>query len=164
VVPFAEGLFVVGNFGTHKERVQCEQLIGAIAAVDAIPPPTTALSCGWGREHHWVSPDGSAWVRLPPFDPLPGQPPNPVQHPIEFRLLAAGGPGLVNLGEDSVPPDGDARIWISSDGNRWQPLDAPFPVAGSPQAGIVIVGRQVAAVGAPAGDGQGVAVAIGAIP
>ena len=28
VVPFAGGLFVLGNFGTHQERVQCEKLVG----------------------------------------------------------------------------------------------------------------------------------------
>jgi hypothetical protein len=162
VVPFAGGLFVVGNFGTHQERDKCEQLIG-IASVGA-EPPDTALSCGWGREHHWLSADGSSWVRLLPLDPLPGQPPNPGQHPIEFRLLSAGGPGLVLLGEDSVPPEGDARIWVSADGNRWQPLDAPFPGTGNPQAGMVVVGRQTVAVGDPIGGGQGVWVAIGTIP
>jgi hypothetical protein len=163
VVPFAGGLFVVGNFGTHQERVKCEQLIG-MASVGAAPPPDTALSCGWGREHHWLSPDGSSWVRLPPLDPLPGQPPNPGRRPIEFRLLAAGGPGLVLLGEDSLPPDGDARIWVSMDGNAWQPLDAPFPGTGNPQAGMVVVGRQIVAVGDPIGGGEGIGVAIGTIP
>lgn len=163
VVPFAGGLFVVGNFGTHQERVQCEKLIG-VASLEAKPLPETALSCGWGREHHWLSPDGSAWVRLAALDPLPGQPPNLAPRPIEFRVLAAGGPGLVALDEDSVPPEGDARVWVSADGNRWRSLDPPFPAAGNPQAGLVVVGRQIVAVGEPAGAGQGVAVAIGTIP
>jgi hypothetical protein len=150
VISFAGGLFVVGNFGAHRERVQCEQLIGAVASLHAEPrrDRENALSCGWGREHHWISPDASAWVRLPPLDPLPGQPPAPGARPIESRLLAAGGPGLVNLSEDSVPPEGDSRIWVSADGRTWKPIDAPYPApAGSVASAMAIVGRQIVAVG-----------------
>lgn len=157
VVPHAGGLFLVGNFGTHQERVRCEQLTGALASLEGGPPPETALSCGWGREHHWLSADGSAWVRLPPIDPLPGQPPNPGQHPIEFRLLGAGGPGLVNLGEDSVPPDGDVRVWVSEDGNQWQAVDGPMPAPGPAQA-AVFIGRRILVVRDP------VSIAIGQVP
>ena len=165
VVPFARGLFVIGNFGSHEDRVECERALGAVASLDAAPPPETAFSCGWGQEHHWLSPDASAWVRLPPLDPLPGQPPKPGRRPIEFRLLTAGGPGLVNLAEDSVPPDGDSGIWASADGIGWQRVDPPFPgPVGSVQSGFVIVGREIVTVGERAGMGQGVEVSVGRVP
>jgi hypothetical protein len=162
VIPFAGGLFVVGNYGTHEERVRCEQLLGAIASLEMDPPAETALSCGWGREHHWISSDGSSWRRLPPLDPLPGQLAAPGQRPIEFRLLAAGGPGLVNLAENNVPPDGDSRIWVSSDGIGWEPVDPAFPgPAGSVQAGLAVSGRRIVAVGESTAPGPGVGITIG---
>ena len=164
VISFAGGLFIVGNHGSHEERVRCERLLGGVASLDVAPPPQTALSCGWGREHHWLSPDGSSWVRLPPLDPLPGQPQPPGRRPIEFRILAAGGPGLVNLAEDTVPPEGDTRIWVSADGRAWLPVDPPFPVAGSTQAGIRVVGRHIVAIGENAAVAQGVGISIGTVP
>ena len=147
IVPFARGLLMTGNHGPHEERVRCEQLLGAVASLAAEPPPETALSCGWGREHHWVSPDGSAWLRLPPRDPLPGLPAGPEVRPIEFRLIGAGGPGLVNLGEDTRAPDGDSAVWVSADGGAWRPVDpvGPLkPAAGTPA--FVLVGRTIIAV------------------
>jgi hypothetical protein len=165
VVPFARGLFVVGNFGSHEDRVECERALGDVASLEAAPPPETAFSCGWGQEHHWLSRDGSAWVRLPPLDPLPGQPPKPGRRPIEFRLVTAGGPGLVNLAEDSIPPDGDSGIWVSADGIAWQRVDPPFPgPGGSIQSGFVIIGREIVTVGEKAGMGQGVEVSVGRVP
>ena len=101
VVPFAAGLFMIGNHGPHEERVRCENLLGGMASLADTPPPETALSCGWGREHHWLSADASAWLRLPPRDPLPGQPAPAGVRPNEFRLVGAGGPGIVNLAEDT---------------------------------------------------------------
>jgi len=165
VVSFARGLFVVGNFGSHVDRVKCERALGAVASLDAAPPPDTAFSCGWGQEHHWLSPDGSAWVRLPPPDPLPGEPPDPRPRPIEYRLVIAGGPGLVNLTEDSVPPDSDSGIWVSADGVGWQGVDPRFPgPAGTVPSGLAVFGRQIVAVGEKAGFAQGVEVTLGIVP
>jgi hypothetical protein len=165
VIPFARGLFVVGNFGSHEDRVKCERALGVVASLEAAPPPETAFSCGWGQEHHWLSGDGSTWERLPPLDPLPGEPPRPGRRPVEFRLLTAGGPGLVNLAEDSVPPDGDSGIWTSADGIRWQHVDPPFPApVGTVQSGFVVIGRLIVAVGEKAAAGQGVDVSVGMVP
>ncbi len=156
VVPFAAGLFVVGNHGSHEERVRCEQLLGAVASLADQPPSPTALSCGWGREHHWLSPDASTWLRLPPLDPLPGQAPPPGIRLIEFRLLAAGGPGLINLGEDSRPPDGDSGLWVSADGSAWRPLDPVGQLQPSAvQTGLAVLGRTIIAVGEDGGAQPG---------
>jgi hypothetical protein len=149
VLPFARGLFVVGNHGSHEERVKCEQLLGVMASLDAAPPPSeTARSCGWGREHHWLSADGNRWQRLPPLDPLPGQPQPPGLRPLEFRLIAAGGPGIVNLAEDNQAPDGDSGIWLSADGSAWQLLDAPTQLEPAAlQMGVASLDDRIVAVG-----------------
>lgn len=163
IVPFASGVFVVGNHGPHEERVQCEQLLGGVARADGPVAPETALSCGWGREHHWLSADGSAWRRLPPFDPLPGQPVQPGARPIEFRHVVAGGLGLVVLGEDNVPPDTDSALWVSPDGIQWHPITVTGdrPMSGEP-AGVVVKGRTIIVVGGELGGGSGVVIRIGA--
>ncbi|HEX5591696.1 MAG TPA: hypothetical protein VFX65_15485 [Candidatus Limnocylindrales bacterium] len=147
VVPFRDGIFVVGNHGSHEDRVRCENLLGALASLDDAAP-ATGLTCGWGREHHWLSGDAATWHRLPPLDPLPGQPPAPGIRPIEFRLLVAAGPGVVNLGEDSQPPEGDSGLWVSPDGSAWRPVAA---VGGQgPNAGasaFAVIGASLIAVG-----------------
>ena len=149
VATFDGGVFVVGNHGTHEERVQCEQLLGAVAGLDGAPAPDrSALSCGWGREHHWLSADGESWRRLAPLDPLPGEPIDRRVRPLEFRLLASGGPGLVNLAEDRRAPEGDSGLWTSVDGRAWEPVDTFGPVrpnAGT--SGFAILGAGVIAIG-----------------
>ena len=156
ILPFASGLFLVGNHGSHEDRVSCEGLLGAVASIDDAPPTTTAISCGWGREHHWLSADASSWRRLAPRDPPPGQPAAPGIRPIEFRLLASAGPGLVLLGEDSQPPDGDSALWASADGATWVPIDViGRPRPPSPTWGFVVVGTRVVTVG-EAGGAAGV--------
>ena len=161
VIPFDAGLFVIGNHGSHDERVKCEKLIGTTASLVAVAPET-ALSCGWGREHHWLSEDGTAWQRLAPFDPLPGQQPDPAPHPVEFRNVVAVGRGLVDPGEDNVRPDGDTSLWVSMDGRAWRRLDAigERPPAGSP-AGTAIRGNTIVVVGEADEPGRGIAVRIG---
>jgi len=124
VTPFAGGLFVTGNYGTHEDRRRCEDLLGALASTDPLPPRSpTALSCGWGREHHWVSVDGATWERVDPMVPLP----RPA--PIEFRNVVAGGPGLVLFGEENLPPSPDPNLWTSRDGKS---CVRAAPVAGLP--------------------------------
>jgi hypothetical protein len=164
ITSFAGGLFVVGNHGSHQERVQCEQLLGAMASIQEPPPSETALSCGWGREHHWLSVDGASWDRLPPLDPLPGQLPAPGLRPLEFRLVAPGGPGLVNLAEDNRPPDGDTGVWVSADGASWRSVEGgavPMP-AGFP-TGVALLGRRMVAVGEIADPAPGVGIWIGEV-
>lgn len=160
LTPFAGGLFLTGNYGNRAERLECERLLGLVAA-EGSDEPTTAISCGWGREHHWLSRDGNAWDRLPSGDPLPGQPAPAGERPLEFRLVAAGGPGLVNLAEDTRLPDGDSAVWVSADGRSWEPLDVAGDAPPSVQAGMVVVGRRVIAIGEAETGGIGVAVRIG---
>lgn len=148
VVPFGGGMFLVGNHGPHAERVQCEQLLGAVSSTDAEPPAKTALSCGWGREHHWLSADGTAWRRLPPLDPPPGLPAALDERPSEFRLGAGTEHGLVTLGEDTKAPDGDSGLWVSEDGATWRSIEAfsnTRPMAGL--SASAVVGRTVIAIG-----------------
>lgn len=123
IVPFAGGLFVTGNYGPRTDRIACEKLIGSLASADPLPPSPTATSCGWGREHHWVSADGTTWERVNPMVPLP----DPA--PIEFRNVVAGGPGLVVFGEENLPPSPDPNVWTSPDGRRWQRAE---PMGGLP--------------------------------
>ena len=161
VLPFGGGLFVVGNHGSHDERVRCEQLTGSTASLVATPPET-ALSCGWGREHHWLSDDGSKWRRLAPFDPLPGEPADPTPHPLEFRLVVPGGGGLIDVGEDNVPPDDTSSVWVALDGSAWRRVDSfgRLPQAGSP-SGIAVRGNTIVVVGEADEPGRGVSVRIG---
>lgn len=115
--PTPGGVLLIGNEGPHDEREGCERLLGQTASVAFVALPDTALSCGWGMETHWWSSDGRAWVRLPSLLPLPGEPPLTGPGLIEFRLITAGGPGLLNLGEDRL---GGVRLWTSTDGREWQ--------------------------------------------
>lgn len=115
--PTPDGVLLIGNEGPHEERVRCEQLIGQTASVASVGPPETAISCGWGLETHWWTSDGRSWERLLPLFPPPGEPPLTGPGPIEFRLIATGGPGLLNLGEDR---SGVVRLWASTDGREWQ--------------------------------------------
>ena len=141
------GVLLMGAEGPHEERVQCEKLIGRTSSVG--PPSAavqTAISCGWGRETHWWSADGRAWKRLPPILPAPGEPAPPPGILIEYRLVAPGGPGLVNLGEQS---GGGARTWVSADGRAWERLDDDNPLRASKDmaSGIVVDGRRLVVVG-----------------
>ena len=163
VVPFGTRLFMIGNHGSHEERVQCEKLTGALASFDE-GPPQTALSCGWGREHHWLSEDGSSWRRLAPLDPLPGEAANPAARPLEFRLLIPAGQGLIDLAEDNRPPAGDTAIWISGDGTSWRsiPAGGQVPPAGAPAGSAMADGRLVV-VGEGNEAGNGIAVRTGLV-
>lgn len=147
VVPWAGGWFVVGQEGTHEERIACEQA-GRVASIPepALPRPLTHdFSCGWGVETHWLSADGAVWRRDVPIGAR-NQAVIPEGALIEFRLLAAGGPGLVALGEGSGV--GAASIFVSDDGITWRPTApiAQFPVGIVPN-GFVVAGRAIAAVG-----------------
>lgn len=163
VIPFDRRLFVVGNHGSHDERVKCEKLVGTTASLIATPPET-ALSCGWGQEHHWLSDDGSRWQRLAPFDPLPGQPVNPSPRPLEFRIVIPGARGLIDLGEHNVPPEDVSSVWVAIDGGSWRQLDASgdLPPAGSP-TGLAVRGNTIVAVGDADQPGRGVSIRIGTI-
>ena len=125
------GLLLIGYEGSHAERVQCEQ---------------SGADCGWGVETHWWSSDGRSWERLPPVRPAPGEPPLTGPGPLEFRLITAGGPGLVNLGEGR---SGVVRLWASPDGREWQDLERGEVLrSGQDMAsGIAVLNGKVVAVG-----------------
>lgn len=154
VIPFAGGFLVLGNQGDHAERERCEELVGPIGlgpgplapAMLASFEQSTALSCGWGRETHWVSPDGERWQRLEPVRPGPGETFPPGRRLIEFRLISAGGPGLLNIGEDT---DGGAALWTSVDGSVWTPTspEPQFEPMRIMISGFVVRDRTIVAVG-----------------
>lgn len=137
VTPFAGGLFVTGAFGSSEERRQCEQL-GQVATSDALPP-MTALSCGWGTSHHWISEGGISWERVDPA--AAGR-----EYPIETRLASAGGPGLVVLGESSKPASPDTTLFTSPDGTTWIAVPPALPVGSAVGVGLAVRGNEVVAI------------------
>jgi hypothetical protein len=146
VVPYAGGLFVTGYFGSTEDRRQCEDALGKAASLELMAPPT-ALSCGWGIEHQWVSPDGERWTRVDP-EAQPGL------RPVEFRVVAAGGPGLLNLGESSGPASPDTTLFVSEDGVSWTAIGPEQPMTEGVAMGLVAGGNRVLAV-VDRFDGQG---------
>ena len=128
--PTPGGELVVGNEGSHAERVQCEQ---------------SNLDCGWGVETHWWSSDGRSWERLPPVFPPPGQPALHGPGPNEFRLLAGSRAGLIDLGEDR---SGVVRLWVSQDGREWQDRGAMGIRSNTDlPSGVAVLDGRVVAVG-----------------
>lgn len=81
-----------------------------------------------------------------PSLPAPGEPALPPGILIEYRLVVPGGPGLVNLGEQS---GGGARTWVSADGRAWAALDEPNALRPSKDmaSGMVVDGRRLVVVG-----------------
>jgi hypothetical protein len=81
--------------------------------------------------------------------------------------MLAGGPGLVNFGEDTRPPDTDTAVWVSADGASWRGLavDGQLrPDAG--QSGVAALGRRIIGVGDrrdQAGAESDIAIWIGTI-
>lgn len=154
VVPWTGGLLLIGWEGDHGDRVRCEQA-GSLAGPGPAPPGSRDFSCAWGGEVHWVRRDGGNWQRVVPAGGLAGAAPRAGEL-IEFRLVTAGGPGLVILGEGL--DDGGPSIFVSADGITWQPT-APRPQwpEGVVPAGFVVRGRSIVGVG------DGPTVQIGAV-
>jgi hypothetical protein len=149
VVVWAGGWFLIGSEGPHADRVRCEKLgqAGQLASIDSGVDDNSRdwdLSCGWGREVHWLTADGTTWQRVPSAAAPAGGRPKPGEL-IEFRLVNAGGPGLVVLGEGSDV--GAASIFVSADGVNWRVTapDKQFPDGVVPY-GFVVGSRVIAAV------------------
>jgi hypothetical protein len=127
VVPHAGGFLAVGVHGTGEQRRRCEDALG-LAALSPLPPPPPSIdatSCSIGDERVWRSADGDAWTLVDRPDGA---------QPIEFRVIAAGGPGLVLLGETSAPASPDTVLFASPDGAEWhalvgRPLDQHTAIA-----------------------------------
>ena len=156
IVPFAGGYLLTGNFGSHDDRLQCEQQQGLGDGQVAATGRLLEVDCGWGTESHWWSADGERWQLLPPLHEQPGQPPLPVTRADGRGLLGwgpirAGGPGLVTIGYEIAGRNGPndvTAIWTSSDGRTWEPVGrAPQFPAGTYPSSMAVVGRQVVAVG-----------------
>jgi hypothetical protein len=142
VVGHAGGIFVTGIFGTAEQRQRCEEAAGMVAGIGPPPGPRPAgdaTTCMTGTEHQWASADGERWQRT---GPLPADPANP----IEFRVVVAGGPGLMLLGESTLPPSPDTMLFTSSDGLSWTAVEPAGPFATEVAVGMVVRGRNIFAV------------------
>lgn len=138
IVPFAGGLAIIGGHGSTEDRRQCE----GISMIGELPPARQppAISCGWAFDHLWLSPDGRRWQRVDPADARG-------LHPIEFRRVVAGGPGLVLLGEASGPESPDTTLFTSPDGIRWSGMGAPnHPISEGVAYGLVVRGDDILAI------------------
>jgi hypothetical protein len=139
VAGFAGGYLATGMLGTAEQRRACEEL-GLVASIMELPPPPRemATSCALGDEAQWVSADGLTWehVEFAP-DEL---------RPIEFRLVRAGGPGLVALGEGSGPESPDTMLFGSRDGIRWEVLSDAEAMLGDVAQALVVRGHELIAV------------------
>jgi hypothetical protein len=118
-VPHAGGFYVHGMHGTTEQRRACETL-GSATPIE-LGPPALATSCSWGTEHGWVSEDGLEWDRV---DPAQAE----AEHPVEFRLIEAGGPGLVLVGESSGEVIPDTNLFTSPDGRAWTAIEPMLPM------------------------------------
>ena len=139
VMAHAGGLLVTGSEGTAEQRQQCEQLLGMVASLTRPPerPAPEFTSCISGEEHAWTSADGTEWEVV--------DPPGGVA-PIEFRVMAAAGPGLVLLGETSAPASPDTALFASADGATWEMLDDGQPMSRDVAIGLVARGRDLLAI------------------
>jgi hypothetical protein len=138
----AGGLFAVGIHGTEEQRRQCEEIVGMVASIDdqpPLPPRFGATSCQSGEERTFASVDGLAWQRI---DPAGGVGPQPN----EFRVIAAGGPGLVLLGESSLAASPDTMLFTSPDGVTWTAVDDGAPMLADVALGLVVRGNAIVAV------------------
>jgi len=99
----------------------------------------------------WTSPDGLAWSRVPHDEEIFGG-----SEDQYADGLAVGGPGLVVAGSDYSGGDGEAAVWVSSDGTVWSRLarQAAFGGLGDHwMAAVTSTGAGLVAVGAEcAGD------------
>ena len=138
-VGHAGGLLVTGILGTEEQRRQCEQL-GMLASLADVPlrEPLDATSCVSGDEQQWASEDGERWARV--------ERDGGAEQPIEFRVVAAGGPGLVLLGESSGPDSPDTRFFGSADGITWNALGTEEPMLSDVAIGMVVRGREIIAL------------------
>jgi hypothetical protein len=138
-VGHARGLLVTGILGTEEQRLQCEQL-GMLASLEDAPSrdAVEATSCVTGDEQQWTSEDGQRWVRV--------RPAAAEERPIEFRVVSAGGPGLVVLGESSGPASPDTMLFGSADGLTWDVLGGAQPMLSDVAIGMVVRGAEIIAL------------------
>jgi hypothetical protein len=144
VVSHVGGLHVVGVQASTEERRNCEAM-GMAVPLEA-GPPAPATSCVFGREFAWISADGDTWEQVDPAAAAG-------LHPIEFRLISPGGPGLVLVGEASGPDSPDTTLFTSPDGRDWTPVAPPQPIGNGVGMAMVARDRQVVVVADHSGGG-----------
>jgi len=104
----------------------------------------------------WVSADGLTWERVPLDGAVLGE----AQH---IAFIAAGGPGLVAVGDDRSGGDSDAAVWVSADGYTWARVPHDEAVFGGTAdqlmssvtfggPGLVAVGSEIHRSGATISD------------
>jgi hypothetical protein len=79
---------------------------------------------GLGAAAVWVSADGLAWERVEHDEDVFGG-----DGPQVMTSVAAGGPGVVAVGDDRGT-DGDAAVWVSEDGLAWERIEHDEEVFG----------------------------------
>ncbi|MCU0482767.1 MAG: hypothetical protein MUC54_00580 [Chloroflexi bacterium] len=129
--------------------VSAPVLAGAtVADIAAVDDGWVAVGSGAGRARAWASPDGRSWVEAP----MAGADPVPGIAAVGVGSLVRSGTGLVALGTDDPPCEGDPErcphfgaAWWSTDGSSWLrlPTDGPLGqwgqrVFAADEAGFVI--------------------------
>jgi hypothetical protein len=158
LVPFASGYLLTGNLGDPAERRRCEAIGFGGLRLAAMRD----VNCGWGIERQWFSADGETWILLPQAVQRAGDAIPPVRPPgrglLAFGRLVAGGPGIVTIGYEVAGQNGPndvTALWSTADGSSWRPVGgAPQFPPGAFISDIVVVGRQVVAVGESTVDGR----------
>jgi len=133
------------------DQLPSASAFGGASVVDA-----AAVGGGWvavgsshGRAHAWTSPDGRTWTSAP----MDGADPVPGIAAVEVRAITTAGTGLMALGTDDPPCEGDPEwcphygaAWWSADGTRWLRLPTEGPlgqwgqrVFGAGDAGFVVL-------------------------
>lgn len=121
----------------------------SVADVSATADGFVAVGNAGGRARAWTSADGHSWTAAPMggADPVPGI------AAVEVRAITTSGAGLMALGTDDPPCEGDPEwcphfgaAWWSADGKGWLrlPTDGPLgqwgqPVFGVGDAGFVVL-------------------------
>lgn len=96
--------------GSTWRRIPEDAATSEGAMLGVVATKTGYVTVGWagGGAAIWESPDGIAWARIPHVESVFGG--DGIQR---INDLAVGTSGLVAVGSDGFPEDGDAAIWTS---------------------------------------------------
>ncbi|HSQ36717.1 MAG TPA: hypothetical protein VLS92_02370 [Acidimicrobiia bacterium] len=109
----------------------------------------------------WVSANGYSWTRVPDNEGSLGGPGIQL-----INAVAAGGPGLVAVGQDDPEGslatgwvDSDAAVWVSADGYTWTRIPRDEAIFGGPKGqrmmSVTAGGPGLVAIGSDYRDGSG---------
>ncbi len=123
---------------------------GAMQAVTAGGPGFVAVGSVRGDDVDaavWTSPDGVDWTPVPHSEEVFGGPDDQT-----MEAVAAGGPGLVAVGQDYNGEGVGAAVWTSADGLTWSKVPSTLDTFGGSRArgmwGVTSDGSGLVAVGA----------------